>query len=160
MIVGSLFSKRPRVAGSNCRISCFAGGADFSAGAFSSFHEADFSCGLLITRSGSPFRVDITGSSVEMGIAAGAASAATGSGNGTVSSTGTDSTPGCSNWISDCAGDGWYCSRTGDATDAPLGTGGACSKAASSSAESELMIVTLKRSPSRPSTTVPKRICV
>jgi len=52
MIVGSLFSKRPRVTGSNCRTSCFAGGAGFSANAFSSFQEVDFSCGLLIKCSG------------------------------------------------------------------------------------------------------------
>src|SRR6478672_10789522 len=34
MIVGSLFSKRPRVTGSNCRTSCLGGVTDFSAGRY------------------------------------------------------------------------------------------------------------------------------
>ena len=39
MIVGSLFSKRPRVTGSNCMTSCLAGVTDFSAGAFSTIES-------------------------------------------------------------------------------------------------------------------------
>src|SRR2546423_13842518 len=96
MIVGSLFSKRPRVTGSNCRTSCFAGGADFSANAFSSFHDADFSCGLLIERSGSPFQVGVIGLSVDIAVATGHASAVIASADGTVSSNDTGSTAGSS----------------------------------------------------------------
>ena len=65
MIVGSLFSKRPRVTGSNCRTSCLAGVADFSAGPFLLPRDR-----FLLRRargSGSPLRVGITGGSVEMG---------------------------------------------------------------------------------------------
>ena len=48
MIVGSLFSKRPRVTGSNCRTSCLAGVTDFSAGPFSSL-RAHRGLGLAVT---------------------------------------------------------------------------------------------------------------
>ena len=155
MIVGSLFSKRPRVTGSNCRTSCLAGVTDFSAGAFSSFHGADFSCCVLIACSGSPLRVGVTGGS--MGVAL---------------------QPRQVLRMEPFPREVELRQRVlqvefqvpvlrlrsvlerQDTAAALFGAGGVCSKTASSSAESELMIVTLNRSPSRASTTAPKRICV
>src|SRR5437870_13087837 len=49
-MVGSLFSNRPRVTGSNCKISCFAC-TDLSAGGFSSFCGATFFCGATVNGS-------------------------------------------------------------------------------------------------------------
>ena len=156
MIVGSLFSKRPRVTGSNCRTSCLAGVTDFSAGAFSSFHGTDFSCYSSRARARRyesvslavrwrwvvplqprqvlrmepfPREVELRQSVLQVEF----------------------QVPVLRLRI---------VLELADTADALLGAGGVCSKTASSSAESELMIVTLNRSPSRASTAAPKRICV
>ena len=158
MIVGSLFSKRPRVTGSNCRTSCLAGVTDFSMGSFSSVPRDRFLLlrdrrvlGLAVTSSVSlavrwrrevplqlrqvlqmelfPREVELRQPVLRVEFQVPVSAAS-------------------------------YCSRTGDTAAALFAAGGACNKSASSSAESELMIVTLKRSPSRASTAAPKRICV
>ena len=68
-MVGSLFSKRPRVTGSNCKTSCFAW-TIFSFGGFASFSTTGFFFGGI--KRGAGFLIDGTGTG------GGGASAATG----------------------------------------------------------------------------------
>src|SRR2546430_11572977 len=68
-MVGSLFSTRPRVTGSNCETSCFAW-TDFSFGGFASFYTTGFFFGGI--KRGAGFLIDGAGTG------GGGASAATG----------------------------------------------------------------------------------
>src|ERR1041385_5691830 len=149
-MVGSLFSKRPRVIGSNCKISCLAC-TNFSAGGFGSFTGSGFFFGTIKRGAGAGFLILGSGST-------GGGSIGAGSANETkFSSMGSALVLIGSDTMSILGGGGGGCSQ--------IGGGGArigsliadivCG-AISPSATSELIIVTLKRFPILPSTAVPK----
>ena len=150
-MVGSLFSKRPRVTGSNCRTSCFAG--NFSSTGFVFFTGALLPCAA--TEEDSAFLLrDVAGgagSAIGGSCSIGAKSiGGTRGGSGIGIDSGTLSTLVC----------GWGCCSQIEGVGTATGSDVTPSSAMSPSAASELMMVTLKRFPIRPSTAVPNRICV